>query len=92
MQSEAILIRYQIYGDTQMAESTRTTDPVQVRFRHLGKVEVDHNVHRLNVDTTGEQICRNGNKKGQNLVRKSGRPTTTVCKVHSIQLLSFQQE
>jgi hypothetical protein len=52
----AIFHRYQIDGNSKMSKATRSSDSVQVRFGHLGKVEVDHNVNRLNVNTSRKQI------------------------------------
>jgi hypothetical protein len=28
-----------------------SADPVEIRFRHLGEIKVDHHVHGLDVDT-----------------------------------------
>ena len=30
---------------------------MQISFRHFRKVEIDNNVHSLNVDTTSEQVA-----------------------------------
>lgn len=57
MKSEAIVVRDQIDGDTEMSESARSTDTMQVRFGHFRKIEIDDNVDGLNVDTTSEKIC-----------------------------------
>lgn len=57
MQGETIFVSNQIDSNTQVSKPTRTTNPVQVSFSHLGKVEVDDHVHSLDVNTTSEQIC-----------------------------------
>ena len=66
MQGETIFISNQIDGNTQMSKPTRTTNPMQVSFSHLGEVEIDDYVHSLDVNTTGEQICCNSVKLVQN--------------------------
>jgi len=43
---------------TQVTESSRSSDPVQVGLSHLGEVEVDDDVDGLDVDTSGEQVGR----------------------------------
>jgi len=37
-------------------ESTGTANAVQIGFRILGKIEVDHDVDRLDIDTTCQQV------------------------------------
>lgn len=59
VQSESILVSDQVDRNAQVSEPTRTADSMQVRFGHLRKVEVDDNVHSLNVDTASKQICSN---------------------------------
>ena len=39
-----------------MAETAWSADAVQIRLSSLGEVEVDNNIHTLNVDASGEQI------------------------------------
>ena len=43
---------------TQVSESSRSTDPVQVGLGHLGEVEVDDHVDGLDVDAPGEEVGR----------------------------------
>merc|ERR1719261_1113637 len=43
-------------AQAQVAEATRPTDPVQVRLRVLREIEIDDNVHRLDVDSASEQV------------------------------------
>lgn len=40
-----------------MAKPTRATNAVKIGFRVFGEVEVDDNVHSLNVNAPCEQIC-----------------------------------
>lgn len=56
VQGEAVLVRDQVDGDTQVAEPPRAPDTMQVRLRHAGEVEVDHHVDRLHVYTSGEEV------------------------------------
>ena len=56
VQRITILVRDQIDGDTQMTESTRSTDSVQISFGISWKIEIDHHIHRLDVDTSSQQI------------------------------------
>ena len=51
-----ILIRHQVDGKTQMSEPTGTTDTVKIRFRVLGEIKVDDDVHGLNINTTSEEV------------------------------------
>ena len=43
---------------TQVSESSRSTDPVQVGLGHLGEVEVDDDVDGLDVDASCEEVGR----------------------------------
>lgn len=36
---------------------TRSTNPMQVRFSQLWKVEIDHNIHSLNINSSCEKVC-----------------------------------
>ena len=53
---EAILPIDQVDSQTEMSETARTTDTMQIRLCVLGEIEVDNDVHSLNVDTSGQQI------------------------------------
>ena len=59
VERKPVVIGDQVDGDAEMAEATRTADPMQVRLRHLGKIEVNHHVHGLYVDTASEQVGAN---------------------------------
>jgi hypothetical protein len=54
----AIVVCDQVHGETQVTETSRTTDSVKVRFTILGEIKVDDDIHRLNIDTSGEEIRR----------------------------------
>lgn len=56
VQSESVVVGDEIDGNTQVTESSRSADSVQVGLGHLGEVEVDDNVDGLDVDTSGEEI------------------------------------
>ena len=42
-----------------MSREKRSSTNVQISFTETRKIEVDHHVHRLDVDTTSEQIGAN---------------------------------
>ena len=46
----------EIEGETEMTESARATNSVEVGVGGAGEVEVDDDVHGLNVDTSREEI------------------------------------
>ena len=50
-----IVVGHKVDGDTQVAESTRSANSVQVSLSVLREIEVDDHVHRLDVDTS----CKN---------------------------------
>uniref|UniRef100_A0A6B0UWV9 Putative secreted protein n=1 Tax=Ixodes ricinus TaxID=34613 RepID=A0A6B0UWV9_IXORI len=56
VQGEAVVVGDQVDGDAQVAEAPGPADPVQVCLRHLGEVEVDHHIHRLDVYAPREQV------------------------------------
>ena len=39
-----------------MAETPRSTDPMEIGFGIFGKVKVDNYIHRLDIDSTSEEI------------------------------------
>ncbi len=51
-----VVVCDEIDGNTQMTESSGTTDTMQVCLGHLGEIKVDDNIHSLDVDTSGEQV------------------------------------
>lgn len=56
MQREAVLIRDEVDGDTEVAEAPRAADAVQVRLGHAREVEIDDDVDGLHVDAAREQV------------------------------------
>ena len=42
-----------------MSETSRSTNTMEVGLRIFGEVEIDDNIHSLNVDTTGKKIRAN---------------------------------
>jgi len=57
VQVEAVVVGDEIDGQAQVAEAARATDTMQVGLGVLGKVKIDDDVHGLNVDTSGEEVC-----------------------------------
>ncbi|KAG9526931.1 hypothetical protein KCV07_g202, partial [Aureobasidium melanogenum] len=55
VQVEAVLPVDQVNSQTQVTETTRTTDTVKISLSVLREIEVDDNVDSLNIDTT---TCR----------------------------------
>ena len=51
-----VIICNQVDSKTQMAETSRTTNSVKVGLAVLREIKVDHNVDRLNVNTSGKQV------------------------------------
>ena len=58
VQGEAVVVRDEVEGDAEVAEAAGPTDAVEVGLRHLGEVEVDDDVDCLDVDTAGEEVCK----------------------------------
>lgn len=56
VQGEPVLVGDEVDRDAEMTEPARTADPVKVRLRHLGEVEVDDDVHGLHVYAAREQV------------------------------------
>lgn len=53
----AVLVGDEVDRQTQVPKTSGAPDPVEVGLSVLGEVEIDYYVHRLDVNTTGEQIC-----------------------------------
>ena len=51
-----VLLGDEVDGEAKVAKTTRTTDSVQIGLWVLGEVEVDYDIHRLDVNTTSEEI------------------------------------
>ena len=56
VQVESILPVDQIDSQTQVTESSGTTDTMEISFSVLREVKVDHHVHGLDIDTTSQQV------------------------------------
>jgi len=56
VQVETVLISDQVNGETQVAETTTTTNAVEISLSVLGEIKVDNDVDGLDVDTTGQEI------------------------------------
>jgi hypothetical protein len=39
-----------------MSKSSRPADAMQIRFGILWKIEIDHDIYGLNIDTSGEEV------------------------------------
>jgi hypothetical protein len=52
----AIVKRYQIDSETQVAEPTRTTNSVKIGLTVLWEIKVDDHIYRLNIDSSSEEI------------------------------------
>lgn len=52
----SILEGNHVDSETEMSETARSADSVEVSFRVLGEVEVDDHIDRLDIDTSGEEI------------------------------------
>jgi len=57
VERKPVIVGDQVDGNTQVAKSSTTANPVEVGLGHLGEVEVDDDVDRLDVDTSGEEIA-----------------------------------
>lgn len=53
---EAVIPADKVDGEAQVAVAARTANAVQVGLGVLGEVEVDNNIHGLNVNTTGKKV------------------------------------
>jgi len=49
----------EVDGDTEMSKTTRSTDSVEMGLCILREIEVDDNIHTLDVDTSCEKISAN---------------------------------
>lgn len=70
----------QVDGQTQMPESARTTNTMEVGLGILWEIEVDDYVDRLNVDTTGEKV--GADQVATNAVSEVVEDTVTVVLQH----------
>lgn len=54
-----IVVGNEVNRETEMTKTARTSDAVKIRLRILGEIEVDYDVHGLNIDTTSNEIGAN---------------------------------
>ncbi len=81
VQIESVFIGNQVNRDTQVSESTRSSNTMEVGFRALGEVKVDYNVDTLNINTTGEEV--RGNEVTGSTVSKFVENPVSVVLRHS---------
>jgi hypothetical protein len=55
-ESVAIVDCNQVHSETQMSKSSRATNSMEVGFAVLGKIKVNDDIHRLNVNTSSKEI------------------------------------
>jgi hypothetical protein len=75
-----ILIGQQINGQPQMSKPSRPADAMKIRFGILRKIEIDHDVYGLNIDTSGEEV--RANKIAAHAVSKIVKDAITVGLKH----------
>mmetsp|Transcript_53035 Transcript_53035/g.60775 ORF Transcript_53035/g.60775 Transcript_53035/m.60775 type:complete len:339 (-) Transcript_53035:703-1719(-) len=63
-QTHSVIFSNEVDGQTQMSESTRSTNSMQVGFSGSGEIEVNNNIDRQDIDTTSEQIRGNQTSRG----------------------------
>ena len=63
-----------------MAEATSAANAVQIRLRCLREIKVDHDVNRLNIDTTCEQVS--GHEAARLTVLTVMVDTVTIALLH----------
>lgn len=54
----SIFVSDQVHSQTKVAKTTRTTNAMEVSFAVLGEVEINNNIHGLNIDTSGEKVYK----------------------------------
>lgn len=59
MEKVPIFVGNQVDSDTEVAKASRAANAMQVGLCHFGKVKVDNNIDRLNVNTTSKEITAN---------------------------------
>lgn len=80
VQIEAILPIDQIYGHTQMSITSRSTNTMKICLRVLRKVEIDHHIDGLDIDSTSQEIRTN--KVAANTVAKVMEYPITIVLQH----------
>lgn len=56
VQVETVLIGDQVDSETQVTETTTTTNTVEIGLGVLGEIKINDDVDGLDVDTTGQEI------------------------------------
>ena len=75
-----VLLGNEVDSQTKMSKTTRATDSVKISLRVLGEIKVDHDVNRLNIDTTGEQVS--AHKAASLTVLEVMVDTVTIALLH----------
>jgi hypothetical protein len=87
---EAVVVGDEVDRESEVTVTTGTTDTVKVGLGVLGEVEVDDDVDGLNIDTTGEKVCKKDRglvsslpkgRKGSERTRANQVPADTVAEV-----------
>ena len=76
----AVIVRDQIDRQTEVTESTRSANSVQIGFTIFGEIEVDDYIDRLNVNSASEKI--GSNKMSCRSVAKFVKYAVAVCLLH----------
>lgn len=53
---ETVVIRDEVDGQTQVPKAPRAPNTMEVGLTVLGEIKVDHHIHGLDVNSSGEQI------------------------------------
>lgn len=56
VQVESILPVDQVDGQTEVSETARSPDPMQICLSVFGEVKIDDDIHGLNIDTPSQQV------------------------------------
>jgi hypothetical protein len=56
IQIESVLVRDEVDREPKVSKPSRPPNAVQVRLRVFGKIKVDDDVHRLDIDSAREKI------------------------------------
>ena len=75
-----VLLGNEVDSQAKMSETTRATDSVKISLRVLGEIKVDHDVNRLNIDTTCEQVS--AHEAASLTVLKVMVDTVTIALLH----------
>lgn len=59
IQIKPVFICYQVDRKTEMTEPSRTANTMQICFAIFREIEVDNDIHSLDIDTTREKVRAN---------------------------------